>query len=71
MGYVAVSARAMPKALGWALIVGGLGYVLSAFLSNGLADAPRWLVDGLTVPATIGEFWTIGYLLFVGVRKAA
>jgi hypothetical protein len=71
MGYVAVSAGSMPKALGWTLIVGGGGYVLSAFLSNGLADAPRWLVDGLTVPASIGEFWTIGYLLFVGARPTA
>jgi hypothetical protein len=68
MGYVAASGGAMPKALGWTLIAGGVGYVVSAFLSNGLADPPRWLIEGLTVPASVGEFWTIGYLLFVGIR---
>lgn len=68
MGYIAISAGPLPKALGWTLIVGGLGYVVSALLSNGLAGAPRWLVDGLGLPATVGELWTIGYLLFVGIR---
>ena len=68
MGYVAATAGRMPKWLGWTLIVGGAGYILSAFLSNGLVGAPPWLVEGLTIPATIGEFWMIGYLLFVGLR---
>ena len=30
---------------------------------NGVVDAPSWLVEGLTIPATVGEFWMIGYLL--------
>jgi hypothetical protein len=68
MGYVVVTSGCMPKALGWVLIVGGVGYVLSAFVSYASADLPSWLVDGLTVPATIGEFWMIGYLLILGIR---
>jgi Domain of unknown function (DUF4386) len=68
MGHVVVSSGRMPKALGWTLIGGGIGYILSAFLAHGLASAPAWLTDGLTVPATVGEFWMIGYLLFVGIR---
>jgi hypothetical protein len=68
MGHLAVTSGRMPKALGWVLMGGGVGYMLSAFLSNGVVGAPTWLVDGLTVPATIGEFWMIGYLLSVGIR---
>lgn len=70
MGYVAATSGRMPQVLGWTLLVGGVGYVLSAFLSNGLAVAPEWLVQGLTIPATIGEFWMIGYLLVIGIRPA-
>ncbi|MGE0556347.1 MAG: DUF4386 domain-containing protein [Gemmatimonadales bacterium] len=71
MGYVAASSRRMPKALGWVLMAGGGGYVLSALLVEGLAGAPSWLVEGLTIPASIGEFWMIGYLLAVGIRPSA
>ncbi|MBX2821204.1 MAG: DUF4386 domain-containing protein [Rhodothermaceae bacterium] len=68
MGYVAATSGRMPKALGWTLLVGGAGYILSTFLENGLVGAPSWLVQGLTAPATIGEFWMLGYLLAVGIR---
>lgn len=68
MGYVAATSGRMPKGLGWTLMVGGAGYILSAFLSNGLEVAPPWLVGGLTLPASIGEFWMIGYLLSIGIR---
>jgi hypothetical protein len=27
------------------------------------------LMDFLTLPATIGEFWMIGYLLLYGIRR--
>jgi hypothetical protein len=36
-----------------------------------LGYAPTWLVDALTITATIGELWMIGYLLVVGIRPAA
>lgn len=68
MGYVVVTSGRMPKWLGRVLIVGGAGYVLSAFVGYGIADAESWLVEGLTYLATVGEFWMIGYLLIVGIR---
>jgi hypothetical protein len=61
MGTAVLRTGWMPRALGWVLIVGGVGYVLNAFVHF----AP------LTIAASIGEFWMIGYLLFVGVRKTA
>jgi hypothetical protein len=69
MGHLAVSSGLMPVWLGRVLMAGGVGYVLSAFLSYGFANAPTWLAEGLVIPATVGEFWMIGYLLFVGIRR--
>ncbi len=71
MGWVAVTSGRFPRMLGWALVAGGVGYLLSGLLTYGLADAPSWLVAGLAFPATVGEFWMIGYLLIKGIRKAA
>lgn len=70
MGYVAATSGRMPVWLGRALIIGGAGYVLSAFAKFGIAGIDSWIVDGLAVPATIGEFWMIGYLLIVGIRPS-
>lgn len=70
MGYIAATSGLMPTWLGRILVVGGFGYTLSAFVSYGIADAPGWVVDAMTVPASIGEFWMIGYLLIVGVRRS-
>lgn len=69
MGHVAAGSGLMPVWLGRTLMIGGIGYVLSAFLSYGLSSPSAWLVEGLVIPATIGEFWMIGYLLIVGVRR--
>jgi hypothetical protein len=68
MGWAAVTTRRFPVALGWILIAGGVGYLLSALVDYGLASPPGPLVDGLAFPASIGEFWMIGYLLFRGIR---
>ncbi|MBL7259305.1 DUF4386 domain-containing protein [Paractinoplanes lichenicola] len=68
MGWCVLSSGLMPRALGWLLIAGGAGYVLSAFLRYALPDAAL-IADLLAYPATIGEFWMIGYLLIVGVRR--
>ena len=64
MGYAARRSEAMPRSLGVLLIAGGVGYVASAFADA--AGAPSSVVDVLPLPATIGEFWMIGYLLIVG-----
>ena len=68
MGYIATGSGRMPSWLGRLLIAGGIGYLLSTFVSYGVAGAPTWLVDLLPLPATIGELWMIGYLLKIGLR---
>lgn len=67
MGWLALHSGWMPSLLGWVLMVGGVGYVASAFLGYLLpdADVAAYLI---TVPASIGEFWMVGYLLARGVR---
>lgn len=69
MGYLVVVSRWMPRPLGWILISGGVGYVLSAFVVYVVPDAPGGLELALTMLATVGEFWMIGYLLTKGVRN--
>lgn len=69
MGYIVVSSQRMPVWLGRILILGGVGYILSAFASySGFDDA--W-VGFLPIPATVGEFWMIAYLLIFGIREAS
>jgi hypothetical protein len=58
----------MPRALGWILVGGGIGYLLSAFVRYLAPDAPV-VADALAFPATVGELWMIGYLLVRGVRR--
>ncbi|HUG95633.1 MAG TPA: DUF4386 domain-containing protein [Pleomorphomonadaceae bacterium] len=69
MGWCALQSGWMPRALGWVLIAGGVGYVLSAVVSYIAPDLDP-LVIALTLPATVGEFWMIGYLLLRGVRRS-
>lgn len=66
MGYIIVSSQRMPIWLGRVLILGGVGYIASAFLSY--AGIKYSWIDFLTIPATIGEFWIIGYMLVFGIR---
>jgi hypothetical protein len=70
MGWCVLRSGWMPRALGWILVVGGIGYVLSAFIRYLVPDAPV-LADALAYPATVGEFWMVGYLLIRGVRRHA
>jgi Domain of unknown function (DUF4386) len=68
MGTCVLRSGWMPTVLGWILVVGGVGYVLSGFVTALLPDVPA---DALTIPASVGEFWMIGYLLVRGVRRTA
>jgi hypothetical protein len=70
MGWCVLRSGWMPKSLGWILIAGGPGYVLNAFASY-LAPQAGVATALLVVPATIGEFWMIGYLLIHGIRRDA
>lgn len=60
----------MPRPLGWVLVAGGVGYVLSAFVTY-LAPGVPAVASALTIPASVGEFWMMGYLLVRGVRRSA
>ena len=66
LGYVITSARIMPRSLGQLLMVGGVGYLLSVLLRQAGTASPY--LELLTVPATVGELWTVGYLLLFGIR---
>ena len=68
MGHMVVTSNAMPAWLGRILVLGGVGYLLKTFLQY--AGFQHALLDSLTLPATIGEFWMIGYLLIFGIRPA-
>jgi hypothetical protein len=70
MGWCVLRSGWMPRALGWVLIAGGVGYLLSAFVRY-LVPGAQGVVDVLALPATVGEFWMIGYLLIYGVRRGA
>jgi Domain of unknown function (DUF4386) len=68
MGLLVLRCAGMPRLLGWLLIGGGVGYVLSAFVTF-LAPGAQPVADGLAITATIGEVWMIGYLLHGGVFR--
>ena len=61
MGYLALRAN-MPRALAWLLIAGGIGYILSTVVLV-LFPEQKTISGMLPLPATIGEFWMVGYLL--------
>ncbi len=68
MGWAAVTTGRFPQVLGWILIVGGVGYILSSIVDYAFVNPPAALVGALAFPATIAEFWMIGYLLIRGIR---
>ena len=69
MGWLARRSGWMPDLMGWILMVGGAGYVASALLTYALPLAGP-VPDQLTLPATIGELWMVGYLCVRGVRRS-
>lgn len=58
-----------PRSLGVLLVAGGVLYVLSAFVAAALPTASGAVATALAVPATVGEFWMIGWLLVRGLRR--
>jgi Domain of unknown function (DUF4386) len=70
MGWLVVRSRWLPRFLGQLLMAGGVGYVLSTFVSYVFANADL-VAALLTVPATVGELWIVGYLIVFGVREHA
>ncbi|AEB42244.1 MULTISPECIES: DUF4386 domain-containing protein [Micromonospora] len=70
MGLCVLRSGWLPRALGWVLVAGGVGYLLHTFVAY-LAPGTGMLADLLVVPATVGEFWILGYLIILGVRRSA
>lgn len=70
MGLCVLRSGWMPPLLGRILVAGGVGYVVATFVRYLAADAGV-VADLLAVPATVGEFWMVGYLLLRGVRRPA
>ena len=68
LGYIVTSSKRMPVWLGRVLIIGGIGYLLSAIINY--IGIKGLFLDFLVIPATVGEFWMIGYLLIYGIRPA-
>lgn len=68
MGWLVVRSGWLPRMLGWTLFAGGLGYLVSPFVSLGFSDAD-FVAELLTVPSIIGEVWIMGYLIIFGVRE--
>jgi hypothetical protein len=66
MGIMAKKAK-MPTALAWFLIAGGVGYIIGGFIAI-LSPAQTNIAELLAIPATVGEFWIIGYLWFKVVK---
>ncbi len=70
MGWFAISTRRLPGVLGWFLVVGGIGYLAGAIVGVVAPELSLTLGSALTLPATVGELWMIGYLLVRGIRPA-
>lgn len=70
MGWCVLRSGWMPRVLGWIIVVGGVGYVLSPFVLYLARDA-QVLFEAMAYPASVGEFWMIGYLLVRGVGRKA
>src|SRR3954451_7485464 len=68
MGWLALRSGLKPSALGWILVVGGVGYILSTFASF-LAPGASGLAGALPLLATIGEVWMVAYLLIKGMPQ--
>jgi hypothetical protein len=69
MGWLSMQPGFGHRALGWILIGGGTCYIASALVTALVPDAGAWAAL-LPIPATIGEFWMIGVLLWLGLRPA-
>jgi hypothetical protein len=66
MGLLALRSG-MPRALGWILVAGGVGYILNGFVAY-LAPAAESVNALLPILATVGELWMIGWLLWYSFR---
>jgi Domain of unknown function (DUF4386) len=70
LGYLVYKSGLFPKALGVALVVACVCYLVdlfAAFLVPGFGAAIHGFI---TIPSAIAELWMAGYLLLIGVKMA-
>lgn len=68
MGWLVIRSAWLPASLGWLLLGGGILYAVSAFTTY-LIPGADLINQLLTMPATLGEIWIMGYLIILGVRS--
>ncbi len=68
MGYMIIKSKRMPIWLGRVIVLGGVGYLIMTVINYLKIDFAY--TRYLNLPATIGEFWMIGYVLIFGIRQA-
>jgi hypothetical protein len=69
MGWLVWKAQIAHRLLGWILVFGAAGYVINGFLSVLMPNLGAAMAV-LPILATVGEFWMIGLLLWIGFRSA-
>ncbi len=70
LGYLIHASGTLPKPLGILVTVGGLGYLLALVIDFAIpGDAGSSVVALSTLPAAIGEFSLIGWLLVKGIGE--
>ncbi len=67
LGVLALRSGWFPKALGWLLIVGGIGYVLEAFALFAVPDLSTTVQAILVAPSAVAELWMVVWLLVKAV----
>lgn len=70
MGYLVLRSGWIWPWLGWTLVAGGVGYMVSILVEIFAAEADV-AIGVLTIPSVIGEFGMIGYLIIRGVHPRA
>jgi hypothetical protein len=68
LGYLAYRSGLFPKALGVALIVGTVCYILDVLALFLVPDFGQKISAFIVIPSAIAEIWMVGYLLVIGVR---
>jgi hypothetical protein len=68
LGYLAYKSGRFPKALGVALIVATVAYLVDVLAVFTFADVAKGTHIVASVVATIAEVWMVGYLLVIGAK---
>ncbi|MDH5599612.1 MAG: DUF4386 domain-containing protein [Cyclobacteriaceae bacterium] len=66
MAFLVIQSKRMPVWLGRIILLGGIGYLISTIINYMGIEFSYNII--LILPATVGEFWMIGYLLIFGIR---